>query len=159
MVALVSCLAGASACGPGPDGEREIAIDATTYVAAIDPFLPPNTDPDARPVVYIVPVGDAALPLGTQVAVIDAFAELHDVRFVDSDDAAVEADTEGQPPRDDGMLLGVGTVSESAPHVLRVEIYAGHDEVEARRVTVAVRGDRWVVVEIEPVEPEVLVGE
>lgn len=155
----VALAAGVAGCGDGDDARPEPGIDASTYVAAIEGFLPPSTDPQDRPVVFVVPVADASLALDTQVAVIESLAETHDLRFVDSADAAVDDDTVGQPARDGGTLLGVGTVTEESPHTIRIEVYRDRDEVEGHLVTVAVRGDGWTVVDVQPVEPEVLVGE
>lgn len=146
------------ACG-GDDEPLPVPVDASTYVAAIDEFLPSAPDPEARPVVFIVPVADESLALDTQVAVIDALAETHDVRFVDDPAAAVDDGAEGEPARDGGTLLGVGVVTETAPHTIRVEVYREREEVEGHLVTVAVRGERWVAIDDVPVEPEVLVGD
>jgi hypothetical protein len=146
------------ACG-GDDDPQPVAVDASTYVAAIDEFLPPSADPEERPVVFIVPVADESLALETQVAVIDALAETHDVRFVDDPAAAVDDGIEGEPTRDGGTLLGVGVVTAVEPHTIRVEVYRERGEVEAHLVTVAVRGERWVAIDDVAVEPEVLVGD
>lgn len=158
-LALAGVLAFAvGACG-GDDDPRPVAVDASTYVAAIDEYLPPSADPEDRPVVFIVPVADESLALETQVAVIDALAETHDVRFVDDPAAAVDAGVEGEPAREGGTLLGVGVVTETEPHTIRVEVYREREEVDAHLVTVAVRGERWVAIDDVPVEPEVLVGD
>lgn len=149
----------AAACDRGDEEPPGVDIDASTYVAAIEGFLPTDPDPDDRPVVYVVPVADDALALGTQVAVIDALAETHDVRFVDSPEAAVDEGSADEPARDGGMLLGVGVVSVESPHTIRIEVYEDRDEVAAHLVTVAVRGGLWQAVGDEPVEPEVLVGD
>ena len=158
VAALVALTAIGAGCS-GDDPPARADIDATTYVAAIEGFLPPAVDPEGRPVVYVVPVADESLALDTQVAVIDALAETHDVRFVDSADAAVDEGSDDEPARDGGMLLGVGRVAAEPPHTIRVEVYRDRDQVEAHLMTMSVRGDRWVVVDDEPVEPEVLVGE
>jgi hypothetical protein len=149
----------AGACGGGGEEPPRADIDASTYVAAIEGFLPTDPDPDNRPVVYVVPVADEALALGTQVAVIDALAETYDVRFVDSPGAAVDEGSADEPARDGGMLLGVGVVSVEPPHTIRIEVYEDRDEVAAHLVTVALRGGLWEAVGDEPVEPEVLVGD
>lgn len=163
LAAAAPLAAGVAGCGDGDsdgDGARPApGIDASTYVAAIEGFLPPSTDPEDRPVVFVVPVADESLALDTQVAVIEDLADTHDLRFVDSAGAAVDEDTADQPARDGGTLLGVGTVTEESPHTIRIEVYRDRDEIEAHLVTVAVRGDRWTVVDDQPVEPEVLVGE
>jgi hypothetical protein len=152
-------VAGAAACGAEntPAGP---AIDAAAYSAVIAQFLPaPSTDPDLRRVVYVAGVSDETLSLDDQVAVIDGFSATHDVRFVDDFAAAVDQDLPGAPPKDDGVLLGLGKITGDPPHTVRVEIYVDADAIDAELVTISNRSDTWVVDSIEPVEPEVLVDD
>jgi hypothetical protein len=110
-------------------------------------------------VVYIAHLGDQPFPLEDQVAMIETVEETHDLRFVDDVEAAVDNGTSDAPPRDDGLLLGIGTIPAVAPHVVRIEIYTTAGRIEAYRVTLSVRNDMWRVDTSEPVDPEVLVGD
>ncbi len=109
--------------------------------------------------VYVAGVGDTALSLEDQVAVIEGLAATHDVRFVDNFAAAVDPDLPGSPPKDDGVLIGVGTITADSPHTVRVEVYIDADRIEAQLVTISNHAGEWVIDVVEPVEPEVLVGD
>jgi hypothetical protein len=88
---------------------------------------------------------------------IAAVEPSYDLRFVDDITAAVDNEDSDAPPRDDGLLFGIGTISATAPHVVRVEVYRAASLIEARKVTLTVRDDMWRVDTSEPVDPEVLV--
>ena len=162
FLAVAFVAIGLAACGseakPSPGSNPP--IDAAAYSTVIAEFLPP-VPPEAttRRVVYVAGVSDATLSLEDQVAVIDGFAETHDVRFVDDFAAAVDSDLPGAPPKDEGVLIGVGKIDAASPHTVRVEIYIDAEDIEARKVTISKRGDIWVIVSVEPVEPEVLDGD
>ena len=159
-VALAAVVALLGGCGGGDGSGREPPEPpgADAYATVIGRFLPPAIDPDALPVVYVVPVNGEALALSDQVAVIDALSGVGDVRFVDDVDAAVDEESFDQPPRDEGMLVGLGRFSAEAPYTSRVELYRGLDHVDGRLLTVRNDDGRWVVIDAEPVEPEVLGG-
>jgi hypothetical protein len=151
---------GLAACESSNPPPADHPVDADAYSVVIAQFVsPPSTDPDQRRVVFVAGVSDETLSLDDQVAIIDGFAETHDVRFVDDFAAAVDADLPGLPPKNDGILIGVGKISSDVPHTVRVEIYVNADDIEARLVTIAFRNDAWVIVSVEPVEPEVLVDD
>lgn len=159
--ALVAGLIGTtvlSGCGDDDDDALAVEIDATTYVAAIEGFLPPRPSTDELVVVFVVPVGDESLDFDSQVAVIDALSEHYDVRFVDDLEAAIDDGTADGEPRDDGTLIGVGSVAPDPPHKVRIEIYEGRDAVEGYLLTMGRRSGGWAVVADEEVEPEVLVA-
>ncbi len=152
---------GLSACSTrGESG----AVTADAYVAALSEFLPdaaaPDTEPDADPVVvYVVPIGDEAPGLDTQVAVIDAFAERWDVRFVDDAQAAIDAGLDEQEPDGAASLLGIGTIHATPPYTVRVEQYTDATRTQAHRVTLVERDGTWRVDSVAEVEPEVLVDD
>jgi hypothetical protein len=139
------------------DVEAQPREGADAYVAAIASRLgAPQATSDPLPVVYVVPL-DEPIALETQAAIIERFDETHDVRFVDDLSAAVDIDEPGSPPRDDAVVLGVGTPLPEPPHLLRLEVYRMADQVEAALLTLAYQQEQWVVVTSEPVPAEVLI--
>ena len=150
------------ACGNGNgngNGDEKRPVGADGYSAAVDEFLPEVPADGSRPVVYIARLGEEPFPREYQVAMIETVEETHDMRFVDDVQAAVDDGTSDAPPRDDGLLIGVGTIPAVAPHAVRIEIYTRAGRIEAHKVTLSVRNDTWRVDTIEPVDPEVLVGD
>lgn len=156
LLALVA-LVFFSGCGGSDDIADPVGADA--YMAVISEFLPPVPSDGSRPVVYVVGLGENPFALEDQVAMIEAVEESHDLRFVDDVTAAIDDEDADAPPRDGGVLLGVGTISATVPHVVRVEVYAAADPVDAHKVTLTIRDDVWRVDSTEPVDPEVLVGD
>jgi hypothetical protein len=158
-IALVVTSLVAAGCGDGgeqADKPDSVEAVADAYVAALDATLPPTDDDEERPVVYVWQFGEKPISLDDQVVVIDSLAELYDVRFVDEADAAVDPEVTLVPPRDHGLLVGVGPVTVDAPHTMRVEIYWNEDDIEAVVLTLVRRDEAWTVTAEEPVEPEVL---
>lgn len=156
MLALVT-LAAVGGCGGDDDGVDPVG--AAGYSAVIDNFAPPVPLDGTRPVVYVARLGEEPFALDDQVAMIAAFEENYDLRFVDEIAAAVDDEDSDAPPRDDGLLFAIGTISTAIPHVVRVEIYRAAGLVDAQKVTLTVSDDVWRVDASEPVDPEVLVGD
>lgn len=136
------------------------AVTADAYVAALSEFLPEPAGADEDPpIVYVVPIGDRALDLDTQVAVIDALAEQWDVHFVDDAQAAINADGDDDEPRRESHVLGIGTIKAVPPHTVRIEQYTDAAFSQAHRVTLVERDGTWRVDSVAAVEPEVLVDD
>lgn len=164
LLAVAALTVTVSACDDGGGGStvsdpERTEIGADAYVTVIARFLPPSLDPEAPPVVYVVPVSGDALPLETQVAVIEALARSYDVRFVDQVDAALDVESSEEPPRDEGTLIGLGRIRPEPPHQVRVELYRGRDRVSGHLLTMRNESGTWVVADAETVTPEVLVGD
>ena len=146
-------------CTPADDDPAAIGVDA--YSVAIAEFLPdePVAEDGTRPIVYVARLGDAMFELDEQVAMIETIEATHDLRFVDSIEAALDHEEGEAPPREGGLLLGIGTVAPTEPHLVRVEVYGGSRDASAFLLTLQSDADRWRIETSEPVEPEVLVGD
>lgn len=161
LLAVVA-LAAVSGCvgdDAGGEGDRGGPVGVDGYTAVIADFLPAAGVDGSRPVVYVARLSEDPFALEDQVAMIAAVEESHDLRFVDEIGAAIDDEDSEAPPRDDGLLFGIGTISAAVPHVVRVEIYRAAGVVDARKVTLTVRDDVWQVDRSEPVDPEVLLGD
>ena len=159
LLGLILAVTVAAGCGSSSPPDVTDQIVATTYTAVISRFVPPPIDPDDIRVVYVAGVGATELSLEDQVSVIDGYAATHEVRFVDDAAAAIDDDLPGSPPRDDGVLIGIGKISSEPPYTMRVEVYTDANRIDAQLVTVVRRQGDWVVESVEPVEPEALVGD
>ena len=131
--------------------------NADAYGAALGVVLDATTPPEEdRTVVFVVPL-DETVDIDTQASVIDRFAEAYDVRFVDELGAAVDGDDPRRPPREDGIVIGLGAITLQPPHRVRLEEYGAADEVRATRVELELDGEVWMVARTDPVPAEVLV--
>lgn len=130
--------------------------DADAYGVALATVLdgPPPAEGTDRTVVFVVPL-DEGVDIDTQASVIDRFAESYDVRFVDELAAAVQEE-EPHAPRDDGLVVGLGSITTEPPYRVRLEQYRSSDVVQATRVTLDF-DDGWLVATTDPVPAEVLV--
>lgn len=148
---------GDTSTDPPPTSESP-RPEADAYGVALATVLddPPPDDADDRTVVFVVPL-DGGVDIDTQAALIERFADAYDLRFVDDLTAAVQTDDPERAPRDDGIVLGVGTIASEAPHLVRLERYRSADEVEAHLLTLELDDDGWVVATTDPVPAEVLV--
>lgn len=157
-VAVAGCDSRTSIEHPdGSDADAQPKAGADAYVAAIASRLDaPEVTPDPLPVVYVVPLDDP-IALEIQAAIIEQLAETHDVRFVDELSAAIDIDEPGSPPRDDAVIVGIGTPLPEPPHRLRLEVYRTANQIDATLLTLAYQQERWVVVAAEPVPAEVLI--
>lgn len=141
---------------PGPGAGEDPAPNGDTYAAALASVLDTGgTAADPLPVVYVVPL-EAALDIEAQAAVIGAFADSHDVRFVDELAAAVDGERPGHPPRDDAIVVALGPIAATPPYQVRLEQYHTEADVDAALLTLDYRTDRWVVLATEPVPAEAL---
>lgn len=156
---LLTVLALAAVGGCSDDRDSTGAVGPASYSAVIEDFLPAAPADDIRPVVYVTRLGDDPFTLEDQVAIIAAVEETHDLRFVDDTAAAIDGEDSEAPPREDGLLLGIGQISPAVPHVVRVEVYEAAGLIDAHEVTLVVRDGVWQVKTSESIDPQVLLSD
>jgi hypothetical protein len=165
LVALVAILLIAPACSTGPTGEDD--RDAAVYAAVVrwlltdeggaPGFVPFGPDDD-RPV-FIEPIDPDGIPLEVQVGVIERLEDLAELRFVDTREEALDETEPTAPVHSDGVLLGLGSISEESPPTVRGERYRDESDVDAYRFTMSRESGEWTVAgEPEAVEPESLIS-
>jgi hypothetical protein len=117
---LAIALFAVAGCSDGsdttPDANQVVAADA--YIAVVDwevsehdPVMDEDGDVEL-PVVYVAPADGETIDVGIQAAVVEATVDIAIVRFADEAAEALDADTEGEPVKDDGVLLIVGDLPE-----------------------------------------------
>lgn len=148
-VVLALTLAGVVGAGCGGSGDDEMSRDAQVYVATIRDVLdgqPPPEDPEVLPVVYVVAVGEKAIPADVQAEVAAELDEQTEIRFADQREEAVLRDEEHLPVRDHGVLVAFGAVpAERDPVDLEVEIYRSEEDWSKVVLTVSSRSSQWTV--------------
>lgn len=113
-----------------PGGVAEVT-EADAYNAAIRWYLgdvPTPASTDAEPlIVYVAPASGSAIDEQAQADVAREMSGMDDVvvvRFADVRDDALDVDIEGEPVKDDGVLLLVSSVDAGpAPLVMTVGVY------------------------------------
>lgn len=140
---IASC--GSDAITSGPDDDRVSEI----YTAALDWVLENQTDLGSnRPdwVMYVIGRGDEPIDVDVQATVVANFESRVEIRFVDERSEAVDAEISSEPVRDEGLLVGLGTVSSEGDAVeLYVDIYRSHDDALAWQMEVSRRDPAWQV--------------
>jgi hypothetical protein len=83
------------------------------------------------PVIYVVADAGATMDVGVQADVAESTVDWATVRFADDIADTFDPDLEGEPVRDDGVMLLVGPIPEPAPSIeLTVVRYTTVDDGE-----------------------------
>jgi hypothetical protein len=122
-VAFVALLVlGACDNGDGDDQSRTVdPADAITAAVAWqadeqEPVLDDNGE-QQLPVIFVVADDGATIDVGVQADVAAATVDWATVRFADDAADTFDPDLDGEPVRDDGVMLLVGPMPEPAPSV------------------------------------------
>jgi hypothetical protein len=150
-----------TACGSNPVDDP-VQDDAEVYrtvigdlVARSGVVFPPSEKP---PVLFVEALGVDGIDLEVQVAVVTAWVERYEIRFIDDRGEAIDPDLEGFPVREGSLLLGLGLITRNGTAEMRGETYLSQSEVRAFRYELLPAGSRWTIVgDPEAVEPEGLV--
>jgi len=152
LVALVAL--GGCSTASGDDGDVRTAgiYEAALRWALMEEGLQPTEDGDL-PVVYVVASDGDPAPPEVQVEVVRNLMEEANLRFTDLRDDALQTDEEGQPVKDDGLLVLVGMVPAEGLLVdLAVGLYHSEEERRPFVLRLAGSGARWNVTNAQPVE-------
>jgi hypothetical protein len=145
VAAVASC--GSEADDPATGDRRTAAV----YESILDWMLDeePGISIDQNPewVLFVGSRSEGQIDLDVQVAVVEALEPRIFVRFIDERSEAVDVDSENEPVRDRGLLVGLGAVAEQGESV---EVYADRyrraGDVEAWLVTVRRAETMWEIV-------------
>ena len=139
-----------AACSNGGDTPDEIVGSADAITAAVawqadeqEPVLDDDGEPQL-PVIFVVADDGATIDVGIQADVASATVDWATVRFADDVTDTFDPDLDGEPVRDDGVLLLLGPMPEPARSVeLDVVRYTSVDGGEAftLEVTAELRSD------------------
>ncbi len=144
-VGLTACSSGSD--DPAAGDGRTAAVYESILHWMIDEEHVVESNERPEWVMFVAPRSEEPIDIDVQVAVVGALDPRIFVRFIDDRTEAVDADSEGEPVRDEGILVGLGAVPQESD---RVEVYADRyrnsDDVEAWTVTVRRSGDTWELV-------------
>lgn len=108
-----------SACGSDDDPPGNEVSATEAYVAIVRWEIeqhPAAADGDVElPVIYLRSESGGTVDIGVQADVVEATADDVVVRFSDEDDDSINADVDGQPVKDDGVLFVIGDLPEGGP--------------------------------------------
>lgn len=123
VVALLALVA-IGGCNSGDDAPADVVSSADAITAAVawqadeqEPIL--DDDGEVRlPVVFVVAEDGATIDVGVQADVAAATVDWATVRFADQVADTFDPDLDGEPVRDEGAMLLVGPLPESARSVV-----------------------------------------
>jgi hypothetical protein len=148
VVASTGCDDGSGASPATPTVAASGALIAVIdwEVGEYEPMV--NEDGDVElPVVYVAPAGGGTIDVGIQAAVVEATVETAIVRFADEAGEALDTDVEGEPVKDDGVLLIVGDMPDSSRTIeLGVVRYRSVDDDSMLVIEITVSADGAEVV-------------
>ncbi len=146
LVAGVALAVAAGCDGGGDDVPSRAAQVYLATIRAATADQPPPADPEALPVVYVVAVGETAIPADVQAEVAAVLRDERDVRFADERDQAIHADLAAAPVRDEGTLVAIGEVPPNTESVdVEVEVYRSDEDWSKAVMTVAEGSSQWSV--------------
>jgi hypothetical protein len=154
VAVVLATLAGA--CTSDDNGQPSVGA-ADVYTALVDWQVgqagPPVTGAPL-PVVYIATENGTTIDPSTQAKVAQNTVDAAKVRFADNKDDAIDADVDGAPVKDDGVLLVVDEFTGKDTTVLVVPVTVYHDSSDEQRLMVTVRSsDGEVAVTSSSVRP------
>lgn len=142
-----------AACGDGADDPASIdGRTAAVYESILVWMLAeePGVSVDEKPEwqMFVGSRSEGQIGLDVQVAVAEALESRVFVRFIDDRSEAVDVDSENEPVRDGGLLVGLGAVAEEGNSTeVYVDRYRDADDIEAWLATVRRSGDTWEIVD------------
>jgi hypothetical protein len=156
MLALaVGIVVASTGCNDGSgDSPTALEVEASgALIAVIDwevsEYAPTvNEDGEVElPVVYVAPAGGGIIDVGIQASVVEATAETAIVRFADEAAEALDTDIEGEPVKDDGVLLIVGDMPDPSRSIeLGVVRYRSIDDDSVLTIEIMASDDGAKVV-------------
>jgi hypothetical protein len=134
-------MAAAGGCSNGDDASSDVVGSADAITAAVawqadeqEPVL--DDDGEAQlPVIFVVADDGATIDVGVQADVAASTVDWATVRFADDVADTFAPDLDGEPVRDDGVLLLLGPMAEPARSV----------EIDLVRYTAADSGEAFTL--------------
>lgn len=129
---------GAASCTDEPANGDDNVTPAAAYVAIVEWQVSeqePVLDDEGEavvPVVFVAADDGSTIDVGVQAEVAAATAEWATVRFADQPSETFDSGLDGQPVRDDGVMLLVGPLPDAGPSIeLDVVRYVAADDSES----------------------------
>ncbi len=158
---LSGALVSAGCADSAPEDDREVGIYASVLEWIFDrPDVTVGTTPEGDgPPAFIEHLGSGEIAIDVQVDIIGSFDDEVDIRFIDARQEALDESLPGSPVRDEGILIGLGPVTDGDPTEVRAEARYGN-RIDAYRFTLVLTGGEWIL-DGEPalVDAEGLVSE
>lgn len=147
LIALAAACGDDDATAPPDPNERltDIYAAAIEAVAADVTTLPTEDDDDVL-TVFVAEHDDAQISADVQLGVVAALESWASVRFIDSLDEAIDRGADGEPVRGDGILVGLGEVSDGeASATLVADRYEGEGTTIVYDLQLTRRAGEWSV--------------
>ena len=137
-----------AACSTFGDARTEKQDRAAQVYEAVLHWFVPSVPEGEKAVIFIEPRGEGtSIGLSVQSELVRAFDAIAQVRFIDTEDEAIDKDNAGVPHvKDGGLLLRLGPVPETgSPVSVDVDQFIGVDTYASLRFVVGEVGDSWAV--------------
>jgi hypothetical protein len=148
--AAASCVDDEPGAGQDPTQRLvEIYSVAVTEIADDAPTAAPEEGgEDKKRNVYLRASDETEITAEVQVGVVNDLDEWANVRFIDDMEEAVDLEADGAPVRDDGILIGLGEVSEGeVSAMLTADRYVSDSSIVVYEVALQRRSGEWTVEE------------
>lgn len=143
---VVACTDDDSGAATQDPNRRLVEVYATAIEAVVSEAGALPGEDDDRLNLYLEVREDAEVSAEVQVGVLTELEGWAEVRFIDSLEEAVDLDADGAPVRGDGVLIGLGSVSEGATAaVVMLDRYEGPASTTVFEIDVVRRAGEWSV--------------
>ena len=155
LIALVAVATlGVAACNddiaaPTDPNRRLVEIYAATIQAVATHSRPDLAEQESiDKVVYLASREGVTIDINVQAGIVVELEDWATIRFIDAIEEAIETGEPDAPVRDDGVLLGLGSIPEGVASVsVSADRYEGDSHLTVFDVELARRAGEWSVVE------------
>jgi hypothetical protein len=141
ILAVVGLAATLGACASSSADEPPTVGAGDAYTAIVNwqvgQFGPPTTGAPL-PVIYVTAEDGQTIDPGVQAKVANKTVDVAKVRFADVRNDAIDADVEGEPVKDDGVLLIVDKFDTKGASSLPIGVTVYHDADDTRHLVLVV---------------------
>ena len=143
----VGAVAVLSGCGDGTTARDESTGELYAVVIRWLVEDASNTQRSGLKTIFVEGIGEAPIPLGVEAEVVNRLDDAMTVRFIDSREEAIDTSEPGDPVRDEGVLIGLGSVPDVQRSRVRlyVDRYRNVSDVAAYEMALERRGGTWRV--------------
>lgn len=141
-----------------PDPNARIIDIYSATIESVASHMGTPVEPTDKPkLIFINNQSDSSISAEVQLGVVLSLEDWATIRFIDDLEEAIDASQPSSPPKNEGMLIGLGNISsgETATRIY-ADAYLSDQETWVFDVALRFRGGEWQLE--HPLEPTLIKG-